>query len=236
MYLNAILAAIVILVLFEPLRDKVEQYIHLAFFRERVDLERAVGKARRELAHVLEVERDDAGRDLGARRVASRHGCGALPARPGGVRLRAGSVVRTRGARAHRRRHGATADRSARIELHPSCSSRCATTLPNAGGGRAQTPRSKPTSACSPRPRCSGPSRTACAWRSAAKARLLLGHPCSGRRSRAATLSARTTWRCSRLWRCRSPSSWRTRVSTGGCRSAIDSRRSDRWPPVWRTK
>jgi two-component system sensor histidine kinase HydH len=55
MYLSAILAAIVILVLIEPLRDKVEQYTHLAFFRERVDLERAVAKARRQLVHVLEV-------------------------------------------------------------------------------------------------------------------------------------------------------------------------------------
>lgn len=55
MYLNAVLAAIVILVLFEPLRDKVEQYIHMAFFRERVELDRAIGSARRQLAHVIEV-------------------------------------------------------------------------------------------------------------------------------------------------------------------------------------
>ncbi len=55
MYLNAILASIVILVLFEPLRDKVEQYIHRAFFLERVDLERAVQNARRQLVHVLQV-------------------------------------------------------------------------------------------------------------------------------------------------------------------------------------
>ncbi|HMR75929.1 MAG TPA: two-component system sensor protein, partial [Polyangiaceae bacterium] len=54
MYLNAILASIVILVLFEPLRDKVEQYIHRAFFLERVDLERAVLNARRQLVHVLQ--------------------------------------------------------------------------------------------------------------------------------------------------------------------------------------
>lgn len=54
MYLNATLAAIVILVLFDPLRDKVEQYTHLAFFRERVDLDRAVAKARQQLVHVLE--------------------------------------------------------------------------------------------------------------------------------------------------------------------------------------
>jgi hypothetical protein len=53
MYLNAILASIVILTLFEPLRDKVETSIHLAF-RELLDLERAVNRARREPAHVLE--------------------------------------------------------------------------------------------------------------------------------------------------------------------------------------
>lgn len=56
MYLNAALAAIVILVLFEPLRDKVEAYIHRGFFRERVDLERAVTRARAELSHVLQIE------------------------------------------------------------------------------------------------------------------------------------------------------------------------------------
>ncbi|HMJ13754.1 MAG TPA: ATP-binding protein [Polyangiaceae bacterium] len=55
MYLGAILAAIVILVLFEPLREKVEGYIHKVFFRERVDIERAVVKARAQLVHVLEV-------------------------------------------------------------------------------------------------------------------------------------------------------------------------------------
>lgn len=55
MYLNAILASIVILTLFEPLRDMVSAYIHRAF-RERVDLERAVTRARRELANVLEVD------------------------------------------------------------------------------------------------------------------------------------------------------------------------------------
>ncbi|HEX9620381.1 MAG TPA: ATP-binding protein [Polyangiaceae bacterium] len=56
MYLAAILALIVILVLFEPLREKVDSYIHKAFFRERVDLERAVGKARTELVHTLQIE------------------------------------------------------------------------------------------------------------------------------------------------------------------------------------
>ena len=55
MYLGAILAAIVILVLFEPLRDWVETAIHKAFFRERVEMERAVATARSELATTLQV-------------------------------------------------------------------------------------------------------------------------------------------------------------------------------------
>ncbi len=55
MYLNAVLAGIVILVLFEPMRQKVEGYIHGVFFRERVDLEKAVVDARTLLLHALEV-------------------------------------------------------------------------------------------------------------------------------------------------------------------------------------
>src|SRR5882724_703022 len=55
MYLGAILAAIVILLLFEPLRSKAEDYTHKVFFRERVDLERAVAKARALLVHTLQV-------------------------------------------------------------------------------------------------------------------------------------------------------------------------------------
>jgi signal transduction histidine kinase len=55
MYLNAILAAIGMLTLFEPLRDMVGAYI-LRTFRERVDLERAVTRARHALVHVLEVD------------------------------------------------------------------------------------------------------------------------------------------------------------------------------------
>lgn len=56
MYLGAILGAIVILFLFEPLREKVEGLLHKVFFRERVDLEREVTRARRALVHVLEVK------------------------------------------------------------------------------------------------------------------------------------------------------------------------------------
>jgi signal transduction histidine kinase len=54
MYLNAVLASIAILVLFNPLQSKVEEKIHQIFFRERFDLETAVIDLRRRLAHVLE--------------------------------------------------------------------------------------------------------------------------------------------------------------------------------------
>jgi two-component system sensor histidine kinase HydH len=55
MYLGAILAAIVILVLFEPLREMAEGYVARVLLRERVDLERAVGRARGRLVHVLQL-------------------------------------------------------------------------------------------------------------------------------------------------------------------------------------
>jgi len=56
MYLNAVLAAIVFLVLFEPLQTEVETRIHQFFFRERYDLETSVAELRRKLAHVLEID------------------------------------------------------------------------------------------------------------------------------------------------------------------------------------
>ncbi len=56
MYLGASLATIIMLILFEPLREKVNAAIHRAFFRERVDLERAVTEVRAELAHVLRID------------------------------------------------------------------------------------------------------------------------------------------------------------------------------------
>jgi two-component system, NtrC family, sensor histidine kinase HydH len=56
MYLNAVLAAIVFLVLFEPLQDEVERRIHQFLFRERYDLETSVAELRKRLAHVLEIE------------------------------------------------------------------------------------------------------------------------------------------------------------------------------------
>lgn len=56
MYLNAVLAAIVFLVLFEPLQTEVETRIHQFFFRERYDLETSVAELRKQLAHVLEID------------------------------------------------------------------------------------------------------------------------------------------------------------------------------------
>ncbi len=56
MYLNAVLAAIVFLVLFEPLQTEVETRIHQFFFRERYDLETSVAELRGRLAHVLEID------------------------------------------------------------------------------------------------------------------------------------------------------------------------------------
>jgi len=56
MYLNAVLAAIVFLVLFEPLENQIETRINRFFFRERYDLETSVVELRRRLAHTLENE------------------------------------------------------------------------------------------------------------------------------------------------------------------------------------
>jgi len=55
-YLNSVLAAILFLVLFEPLQTEVETRIHQFFFRERYDLETTVAALRRRLAHVLEID------------------------------------------------------------------------------------------------------------------------------------------------------------------------------------
>lgn len=56
MYLAAFLATIVILVVFEPLREKANLAIQRIFFRERAVLERAVTKTKRDLVHVLQVQ------------------------------------------------------------------------------------------------------------------------------------------------------------------------------------
>jgi two-component system sensor histidine kinase HydH len=55
MYLNAVLAATVVLVVFEPLRARVEEQIQRLFFRERFDFEGALAEVRRRLVHTLDV-------------------------------------------------------------------------------------------------------------------------------------------------------------------------------------
>jgi two-component system, NtrC family, sensor histidine kinase HydH len=55
MYLNVVLAAIVIIVIFDPLRERIEVLIQ-RFFRERFDLESSMSLLRRRLVHILEVE------------------------------------------------------------------------------------------------------------------------------------------------------------------------------------
>lgn len=56
MYLNAVLGAIVVLVLFEPLRQKVDEKIHQVLFRDRFVLETTVREARHLLAYALDPE------------------------------------------------------------------------------------------------------------------------------------------------------------------------------------
>ncbi|MBW2455670.1 MAG: GAF domain-containing protein, partial [Deltaproteobacteria bacterium] len=56
MWLNAIVVAIVVLVLFNPLRDRVEGQIQRFVLRDRRRLEASLAGARRRLAHTLEVE------------------------------------------------------------------------------------------------------------------------------------------------------------------------------------
>ncbi|MFO0651544.1 MAG: ATP-binding protein [Polyangiales bacterium] len=55
-FLNAIVASLVILILFDPLRAKVEEQIGRFFFGERYDFERAVTDLRNRLAHTLEID------------------------------------------------------------------------------------------------------------------------------------------------------------------------------------
>jgi two-component system, NtrC family, sensor histidine kinase HydH len=54
MYFNAVIVAIVFLVLFEPLRTEIERRIHQFFFRERHDLETSMAELRRKLSHSIE--------------------------------------------------------------------------------------------------------------------------------------------------------------------------------------
>lgn len=53
-FLHAVVASLVVLVLFDPLRARVREKLGQLLFRERFDLERHVQALRREVAHVLE--------------------------------------------------------------------------------------------------------------------------------------------------------------------------------------
>ena len=55
-FLNAIVASLVILILFDPLRAKVEDQIGRFFFGERFDFERSITDLRNRLAHTLELD------------------------------------------------------------------------------------------------------------------------------------------------------------------------------------
>lgn len=55
MYLNAVLAATVVLVVYEPLVARVEEQIRRLFFRERFDFEGALQEVRQKLVHTLDV-------------------------------------------------------------------------------------------------------------------------------------------------------------------------------------
>ncbi len=55
-FLHAVGAALVVLLVYDPIRLKVEEKISQLFFRERFDLEHEIHVLRRRLAHVLEIE------------------------------------------------------------------------------------------------------------------------------------------------------------------------------------
>lgn len=55
-FLHSVVAALAVLLLFDPLRTRVEQRIAQFFFRERFDLEQTIARLRAQLAHVLELD------------------------------------------------------------------------------------------------------------------------------------------------------------------------------------
>jgi len=55
-FLHAVVAALAVLVLFDPVRRRVLEQIGSFLFRERFDLDQEVQELRREVAHVLEIE------------------------------------------------------------------------------------------------------------------------------------------------------------------------------------
>ena len=56
LFLHAVVSAFVVLILFDPVRTQVQQWISQVFFHERFELERTILALRRSLAHILEVD------------------------------------------------------------------------------------------------------------------------------------------------------------------------------------
>ena len=55
-FLHSVVAALVLFLIFEPVRAKLEQQISQIFFRERYDLEQIIGELRARLAHTLAID------------------------------------------------------------------------------------------------------------------------------------------------------------------------------------
>lgn len=92
-YLTSVAAALVLLLIFDPVRAWVEQRISELFFRERVELERMVTDVRRQLANALsldEIVRTVIGPFEGSRRLT--HGAIYFASLDGRAYERAGSV------------------------------------------------------------------------------------------------------------------------------------------------
>ncbi|MGB5694751.1 MAG: ATP-binding protein [Polyangiales bacterium] len=56
LFLHVVVSAFVVLILFDPVRAKVQQWISQVFFHERFELERTVLALRRSVAHILDVD------------------------------------------------------------------------------------------------------------------------------------------------------------------------------------
>jgi len=56
LFLHVVVSAFVVLILFDPLRTKVQQWISQVFFHERFELERTILAIRRSAAHILDVD------------------------------------------------------------------------------------------------------------------------------------------------------------------------------------
>ena len=56
LFLHVVVSAFVVLILFDPVRTRVQQWISQVFFHERFELERTILALRRSVAHILELE------------------------------------------------------------------------------------------------------------------------------------------------------------------------------------